>query len=256
MFDPRFGRRPWRDTMQVCLNGHIINEGYKEYPHLNKTFCEKCGEKTIIKCPNCNHEIPGDLQDTGIVVLGTGKSDPPDYCQSCGNPFPWYKESSFSSNIQIKIDNVIENIKMIFSRFNIIVRQLRKRREDRETLDVKDEYDVQDLSHVLLKLFFDDVRAEEWTPSYAGKNSRIDFLLKGYDIIIEIKMTRKGLGEKEVSDQLIIDIERYQSHPSCKYLICFIYDPEGRIGNPKGLVNDLEGKKRENISLILLINPE
>ena len=41
----------------------------------------------------------------------------------------------------------------------------------RNTLDVRDEYDVQDLLHALLKMFFKDVRSEEWTPSYAGASS-------------------------------------------------------------------------------------
>lgn len=45
-------------------------------------------------------------------------------------------------------------------------------------LFLEDEYDVQDLPHALLLLYFDDVRAEEWTPSYAGKSARMDFLLK------------------------------------------------------------------------------
>jgi hypothetical protein len=35
---------------------------------------------------------------------------------------------------------------------------------------LKDEYDVQDLLYALLRIFFDDVRPEEWTPSFAGKS--------------------------------------------------------------------------------------
>ena len=60
-----FGYRepePWRDTMQVCMNGHVINAGYKKYPEFNKDFCIKCGAKTIINCPSCETPIPGDMQ--------------------------------------------------------------------------------------------------------------------------------------------------------------------------------------------------
>ena len=110
---------------------------------------------------------------------------------------------------------------------------------DLKESSIEDEYDVQDLLHALLRLYFDDVRPEEWTPSYAGKSARMDFLLKEEKIVIEVKKTRKGLGDKELGDQLIIDVERYKIHPDCKKLICFIYDPEGRIGNPGGLVSDL-----------------
>ena len=91
----------------------------------------------------------------------------------------------------------------------------------------------------MLKIFFDDLRAEEYTPSYAGSASRVDFLLKQEQIVIEIKKTRKNLGAKEVGEQLIVDSQRYQSHPNCGQLICFVYDPEGRIANPRGIENDL-----------------
>ena len=112
-------------------------------------------------------------------------------------------------------------LEQICSRFHLVARQLRSRYAGRSTLDVQDEYDVQDLMHALLCLHFVDVRPEEYTPSYAGKASRMDFLLKQESIVVEIKMTRSGLGSKELSTQLIEDIERYKVHPDCKALICF-----------------------------------
>lgn len=132
-----------------------------------------------------------------------------------------------------------ELIKLLCERFHLASRQIRSRHNDRETLNIEDEYDVQDLFHALLTLYFDDIRDEEWTPSYAGSCSRVDFLLKQEEMVIEIKKTRKGLGAKEIGEQLMIDIQRYQSHPSCKALVCFVYDPEGRISNPRGIENDL-----------------
>jgi hypothetical protein len=104
---------------------------------------------------------------------------------------------------------------------------------------VNDEYDVQDLMHAILRLHFDDVRPEEWTPSYAGKSSRIDFLLPHERMIVEVKMTRRGLGQKEVADELIIDAARYAKAPNVDSLVCFIYDPERRCPNPAALENDL-----------------
>jgi len=149
----------------------------------------------------------------------------------------------------------LTTIERICNRFHLVANQLRARYNNRETLEVEDEYDVQDLFHALLKLEFDDIRAEEWTPSYAGKASRVDFLLKEEEIIIEIKKTRKGLAGKEVGDQLLIDIQRYQAHPDCKYLVCFVYDPEGRIPNPKGIENDLT-KTDNGVEIITIITPK
>lgn len=142
-------------------------------------------------------------------------------------------------------------LKTIFSRFHKVARQLRSRHENRKTLDISDEYDVQDLLHALLRLFFDDVRTEEWTPSYAGKSARMDFLLKNECIVIEVKKTRQGLTDKEVGDQLIIDVDRYKVHPDCKKLICFVYDPEGRIGNPEGIMRDLNKQHEGFVEVII-----
>ncbi|HEX8214783.1 MAG TPA: hypothetical protein VF582_04845 [Allosphingosinicella sp.] len=94
--------------------------------------------------------------------------------------------------------------------------------------------------HALLKLHFDDVRPEEWAPSYAGRASRLDFLLKNEKIVVEVKKTRPSLKAGELGEQLIVDRARYEHHPDCETLVCFVYDPEGRIGNPVGLERDLE----------------
>lgn len=145
-------------------------------------------------------------------------------------------------------------IKLIISRFHQIACQLRSRYANRNTIEIEDEYDVQDLIHSLLRLYFDDVRAEEYTPSYAGAASRVDFLLKREQIVLEIKKTRKGLGGKEVGEQLIVDSQRYQSHPDCRRLICFVYDPEGRIANPRGIESDLT-KVVNGVPVSVLITP-
>jgi hypothetical protein len=142
----------------------------------------------------------------------------------------------------------------LFARFHLVARQLRERHDGRGTLDVEDEYDTQDLVHSLLHLNFDDIRPEEWTPSYAGGSSRMDFLLKQEKFVIEVKKTRKGLGARELGEQLIIDIQKYKNHPDCKSLICFVYDPEGRIANPRGVENDLK-KDTEGLKVRVLITP-
>ena len=150
--------------------------------------------------------------------------------------------------------SIRSRIERICDRFHLVVRQLRERHKNRSTLEVEDEYDVQDLLHCLLLLEFDDVRAEEWTPSYAGGSARMDFLLKQENIVIEVKKTRQGLGAREVGDQLLIDIGRYQEHPHCSELYCFVYDPEARIGNPRGLEKDLS-KTINEMEVKILIRP-
>lgn len=142
------------------------------------------------------------------------------------------------------VDNEISDNPYLFiigllDKFHLIARQLRSRHEHRQTLEVSDEYDVQDLLHALLKVTFDDIRREEWTPSYAGGSARMDIFIKGLGIVIEVKKTRQGLKDRTIGEELIIDIAKYRKHPECSKLICFVYDPEGLIGNPAGLASDL-----------------
>ena len=150
-------------------------------------------------------------------------------------------------------EDSIRNIEKLCTRFHLVVRQLRKRYADRDTLDVADEYDVQDLMHAMLRIFFDDIRPEEYTPSYAGKSSRMDFLIKGESIALEVKKARKDLRDKDIGSQLIDDIARYREHPSCKTLICFVYDPDEWIVNPSGLENDLSKVERGLIVKVLVV---
>ena len=82
----------------------------------------------------------------------------------------------------------------------------------------------------------------------------MDFLLKNEGIVIETKKTRIGLSPNELANQLIIDIERYQKHPNCKMLLCFVYDPEGRIANPEGL--EELSKPHGNIDVNVLVAPK
>ncbi|MBO1069683.1 MAG: hypothetical protein HEQ13_10070 [Dolichospermum sp. DEX189] len=147
-----------------------------------------------------------------------------------------------------------EIIKIICDRFHLFARKLEIRRSDRSTIKIIDEYDVQYLFHALLTLYFDDIREEEYTPSYAGGASRVDFLLKEEQTVIELKKTREKLTDKEVGEQLIIDIARYKSHSDCKTLICFVYDPERRIKNPRGLENDLS-KTTDGMIVQVFIRP-
>ena len=154
----------------------------------------------------------------------------------------------FEEKNKVDIDSALN---IIFSHFYRVARQLRCRYNNRETIKIEDEYDVQDLLHALLLLYFDDVRAEEWTPSYAGKSARMDFLLKNERVVIEVKKTRAGLADKELGDQLIIDVDRYKVHPDCERLICFVYDAEGRIGNPNGLMADLNNQHKGFATVII-----
>ena len=151
--------------------------------------------------------------------------------------------------------DALELVRKICTRFHAVARQLRLRREYRATLEVEDEYDVQDLFYALLRLEFDDIVTEDWMPSYTESANRTSFRLKREKIAIVVKKTRPGLGAREVADQLVIDCQRYSTHPDCTSLFCFVYDPEGRIGNPRGLEAELTSIGDER-NIEVLVSPK
>lgn len=145
--------------------------------------------------------------------------------------------------------------KKIFLRFHAVARQLRLRGEYRATLTVEDELDAQDLLHALLRLQFDDINTDEWTPGYTNGAVRTTFFLNHDRLAIIVKKTRTGLSAKDLADQLRIDIERYRTRERCATLLCFIYDPEGRISNPRSLENELISIN-DNFTVDVLVAPK
>lgn len=224
--------------------------------NLSKDEASNCHKKLVFTFSNSDpiHNIVGNAVkscDSYINALIGDLNKSPDY---------WLKKiSSQSKSVNIPIQDSIEKslqaINLLCKKFHTVVNQLRKRHANRKPLDVTDEYDVQYLLLALLKIFFDDIRPEEWTPTYAGSSSKMDFLLKGVKTVIETKMTRDSLKEKDIGNQLIIDIAHYQQHPDCETLVCFIYDPDNRISNPVGLANDLEKQSNDKLKVKVIIQP-
>jgi hypothetical protein len=241
--------KSYYDLMQVCANGHKITAYGRSQPENLKNRCPKCGSETYTNCPLCNAEIHGYKHIPGVFY--NDKSEVPDYCHNCGNPFPWINKTQKKRNLSII--SSLDKLFHILKRFHLVARQLRNRYNNRPTITIEDEYDMQDLLHAILKIEFDDIRPEEWTPSYAGASSRMDFLLKNDGIVIEAKRTRKGLEAKEIGEQLLVDIAKYKEHPNCKILICFVYDMAGRINNPTGLQSDLERHSSERLKVSVYI---
>ena len=152
-----------------------------------------------------------------------------------------------SSSSKLAVANELaprEALLQMLQRLPQVAHELTNRRRDgntpRATLIIRDEYDVQDLLRAVLAFRFDDVRPEEWCPSYAGSSKRMDFLLRNEKIVVEVKKTREGLGNKKLAEELTIDIANYRKHQDCKHLVCFIWDDLRKVSNPAGFVSDIE----------------
>ncbi|MCW5199994.1 DUF2321 domain-containing protein, partial [Desulfobulbus sp. F1] len=160
----------YHDTQQVCINGHQITANFGRSPEFRRDYCNKCGAKTIHKCQQCGTDIKGKYHVDGVFSMGS--TPVPKFCEKCGSKYPWADKMDDDEVAQL---NPAVSVERICNRIALVIRQLRIRHDGRPAHDVEDEYDLQDLLHALLHLFFDDVRAEECTPSYAGKAARMDF---------------------------------------------------------------------------------
>jgi hypothetical protein len=161
-------------------------------------------------------------------------------------------EDAISNYLDI---NPIKSLERVFKNFHKVAVKLRERRENRPTITIGDEYDAQDLLYSLLQLYFEDVRKEESNISNAGSNTRLDFLLKNENIVIEVKMTNEKLRDKKICDELLLDIARYKSHPNCKTLVIFIYDKGDYLENKGGVIKDLEKHKTAEMDVKIYIMP-
>jgi hypothetical protein len=83
----------------------------------------------------------------------------------------------------------------------------------------------------------------------------MDFLLMPEEVVVEAKMTRKNLGQRDLTSQLAEDKERYKSHPHCRTLICFVYDPDGYCDKPNALEKDLS-ETTERMRVIVIVAPK
>jgi hypothetical protein len=149
----------------------------------------------------------------------------------------------FSASATLRPSSVEELLEVIMKGLPRAMHPLTHRRKGVVSLTMESEYDIQDLIHSQLRPWIADIRPEEFTPSYAGSNTRMDFLFPTHSLVLETKRVRDKNHAKKIGDELIIDIEHYRRHPKCDRLWCVVYDPLHLIPNPTGLVTDLEGKR-------------
>ena len=187
------------------------------YPHINS--------------PSLAENIQSLSSEIAPSVVRNSQ-DPPSGKQAIG--------LSIARGVESTLDqDPLNLIRKVCLRFHSVARQLRLRRDYRPTLEVDDDHDLQDLLCALLKVEFDEVSTEEWTPPYTEGAPRTTLFVNRDQIAIVAKKTRPGLTPKELADQVTADSAYYRAQGRCSTLFCFMYDPEGRIGSPKRLETTL-----------------
>jgi REase_DpnII-MboI len=168
---------------------------------------------------------------------------------------------SETANCPATREDALSAVVLICRRFPLFARQLLVRRKSvakntkrqisRPTITMRDEYDVQDALHALLRLYFDTVEPEVWTPSYAGNQSRIDFVLPEHKIVIEAKFFGDKKTNRAIAQELIVDERYYQESPHCETLVALVYDPDLRCTNPQAFERDITEKSQIHVIAIV-----
>ncbi len=182
--------------------------------------------------------IEAVLEENGLRYYRSGRVLPQDVDPDV-QPIRGRKQN----NEPRKPEKVEELLEVLVRGLRRAMHPLTHRRKGCQPLSFGSEYDVQDLLHALLRPWVSDIRPEEFTPSYAGSSTRMDFLLPSYSLVIETKIVRDRAHARRIGDELIVDIEHYRRHPACKSLWCVVYDPDHLITNAEGLRSDLQGRR-------------
>jgi hypothetical protein len=115
-----------------------------------------------------------------------------------------------------KPSTVEELLEIIIRGLPHAMHPLTHRRKGATQLHFESEYDIQDLLHAQLRPWILDIRPEEYTPSYAGSSTRMDFLLPDHSLILEVKRIRDKGHAAKIGNELILDIEHYRRHQSAR----------------------------------------
>ena len=140
------------------------------------------------------------------------------------------------------IDKTSVLIQMI-DNFRVVASFLAERGHGRPSFVIDNEYDVQDLLFGCVRSFFLDAHREEYVPQHTGTSKRTDILVPSADVLLEVKYVRNTNHAKTIANEIKVDIESYHTHPSCKTVLVFIYDPKVYIVDPDLIERDLSGQR-------------
>jgi hypothetical protein len=166
-------------------------------------------------------------------LVPIGQWPAPRSCPTCGAAFPWARKRQAAPEPLLSLE-------LLLRRLPLVIRQLRWRQTDRPAFSVENELDLEDLLRSLVPLRFDDVRLECRTPAYSP-GTRTDLVVGPGKIALTAKYARPGLREPQLVDQCKEDVAYFRQRGGCRWLVCFVYDPEGMLRDPGSLESMMAG---------------
>lgn len=85
----------------ICRRGHVYSDDATRSPAAQR--CSTCGARLEDACGNCGTMIRGEYFVPGVLAL-TSDYAPPEFCHSCGAPFPWASRQARIWELQNLLD--------------------------------------------------------------------------------------------------------------------------------------------------------
>lgn len=134
-----------------------------------------------------------------------------------------------------------------------------RQRKEKQAYSIKDEYDVQDLLHSILRAYLKSSVQEDPLPKLTGtKSSRADISIHDLGVLIEVKYAYGPSDQKRIFEQFSQDLLLYSQWPHLKTLLYLIYNSSDLV-DPEAL-EKLSGEQEINgkrfiVEVILRMNP-
>jgi hypothetical protein len=122
------------------------------------------------------------------------------------------------------VNSDVELAERICSRVRQTCRVLSSRGRGKKGLLVKDEYDVQDILHAILRAYFKYTVVENPISKLAASRStRADLSIKELSLIVEVKFVRSPTDQKRIEQEIAEDLVFYTAWEPLKYLFFVIF---------------------------------
>lgn len=159
---------------------------------------------------------------------------------------------SGSKLMQNCLAQYLENFYLFLEAFREVKLDKRASLSDRvlETIQIKNEYDLQHLLFAVLRPLFPDIRKEVAEDSGVG-TIRSDLKIPSINTIIEAKCTRTTMTQKKLVEEIEADIVHYQA----ERIYFYVYDKEKMIKDKHAAEQYFSRSFDRKIVKIVIIQP-
>lgn len=243
-----------------------ISSGYEVIEYLRKNISIEEMNKVVVswksKTKMILNEVFEDNKKSKIFIVKTdvainkfSKIDTRNrLMESVNNGINFIKEIRLNgeSNIENDVlgkDSAIVVVRRILQNFYKHIQEMYQEdvhgkgtinKEDLDKIQIGNEYDVQRILYSLIRPIFPTARIE--VPDDGGyKGIRYDIKIDEYNIVIEVKCTRKSMTERNLTEELGSDAFHYNT----EHVFFFIYDKENIIKNVDAFVVNYKREKNK-----------